>query len=98
MLSDASQTVPHPIQRYISARQLGDPEFGVTAFCQLCEISRTTYYRLLQGAEDVGNAVFEKLETATQGVLTAQELYAAWLHAKRNPRPKADAEAGGTAD
>lgn len=85
-----NDAIPHPIQRYISARQLSDPDFGVTAFCEHCEISRTTYYRLLQGAEDVGNAVFEKLEAATKGVLTAQELYAAWLHAKRNPRKSAE--------
>lgn len=92
MQTDAPQTLPHPVYRYIQARQLGDPAFGVTAFCDMCGISRTSYYRLIEGAEDVGNALFEKIETATRGVLTATELYAAWLHAKRNPRPKADAE------
>ena len=97
-MQDEPQTFPHPMLRYISAKQQGDPAFGITAFCDQCDISRGAYYRLLRGDADVGTDLFEKVERGTRGVLTCQELYAAWLHARRNPKPKADAPVRAPAD
>lgn len=88
MQTDAPIPAPHPFERYLASQQATNPDFSVKDFCDLCGMSRTAYYRVLNGAEDVGNALFEKIETATRSAITAQELFAAWLHAKRNPRPK----------
>lgn len=93
MQTDAPIQAAHPFERYIAFRQLTDPKFTVIAFCEACDISRAAYYRILNGADDVGTDMFQKIETATRGAITAQELFAAWLFAKRNPRPKSEAEA-----
>jgi hypothetical protein len=83
MPNDALPSEQHPFARYIAARQKTNERFGVTAFCDLCDISRTSYHRILSGHDDVGNAIFEKIEDRTRGLISAQELYSAWLHAKR---------------
>ena len=83
MQTNAPAQTPHPFDRYISERQAADLRFSVTALCDLCGVSRSAYYRVINGAADVGNDLFEKFERGTNSAITAHELYAAWLHAKR---------------
>jgi len=92
-MTEAASQLPHPILRYIAAKQQGDPAYSITSFCEQCGISRGAYYRLLRGDADVGTDLFEKVELGTCFVLTCTELYSAWLHARRNPKPKAETEA-----
>lgn len=77
-----ADTLSHPFDRYIAFRQAADPSYGVTAFCDEVGISRSAYYRILNGADDVGNGIFEKIEAALKPAITATELFAAWRNAR----------------
>ena len=84
----------HPIDRYIAFRQAADPSYGVTAFCDEVGIARSTYYRIVRGADDVGTGVFEKIEHSLRPAITATELFAAWNGVRKSQAATAQPATG----
>lgn len=82
----------HSIDRFIAARRASDPKFSKTSFAELVGVSRGAIYRVIRGSDEVSTDLFEKIERATDGALTAINLFAEW-HAVRESARKAAANA-----
>lgn len=73
----------HPIDEYIDDRKRREPNFNKGKFAELVGADRSTIHRLMMGHPSVSNDLMEKIETTTDGAITAVALFAAWQAAKK---------------
>lgn len=67
---------------------------GITLkqFEERAEVSRTALYRIRTGDPEVSTAIFDKIDKATKGAVSAVALFAEW-HARRQAARPATAQA-----
>ncbi len=78
-----SKPAPHPVDAYIAQRKTLEPGFTKQKFCEEIGFGATQLWRLVTGDENVGISIFEAIERATGGELSAVDLFAHYQSQRR---------------